>query len=90
MCLDDFCQIQVPCYHGHLVRGLSREVERLFLGTPEQERPGAGLLVVYGTDVEGRVSARVPGVQVRRVEEESLQVLDQTVAASLHREGRKC
>lgn len=83
--LDDLGQFQVSGYDSNLIRILIGEVQSVPVGTPEQQLPGAGFLVVHAANVQWRVTGSVLGVHVRPVEQQMLQVLELPVLARLKR-----
>jgi hypothetical protein len=86
--MDQRGQVEISGDDGHLVRRLIREIEGFAVGSAKQQKPGTGLLIVNGADVQRRVARRILGVHVGSVEEQILQMLDQSIAARLCHKSR--
>lgn len=74
--LNDLGQLQVVGNDGRLVGGLTGKVEDGLVCSPHEQDPGTGLLVIDRTHVQWGVATGVLGIQVGRVGNQALQVLD--------------
>ena len=81
--MDQRGQVEISGDDGHLVRRLIREIEGLAVGAAKQQQPGTGLLIVDGADVQRRVARRILGVHVGSVKQQVLQMLYESITASL-------
>jgi len=81
--LNDVCKLKVASNDGHLVGSLPGIVEPLLLSPSEEKHACAAVLVVDCTDMKWGVSARIPRVHVRPVEQQVLEVLHHPVSTDL-------
>lgn len=81
--LDQLSQLQIPSNHRYLIRCLVGVIQGVPVAPPEKELPRARLLPIHSTHMKGRIPRSVPRVHIRSIEQEMLQMLSQTIFASL-------